>query len=385
MRVLFTSGVGLGHLHPKIPLARALAAAGHEVAFALPAKHAARVEASGLTPYAAGLDGPAVAEEVKRRFPEADSVKPEERLRFSLTRIIQIATPAMLHDVLAVAADWRPSLIIHDSSEFAGPIAAAALGIPSVNHSWGPLIPMDELALAAAAVAGIWEGRHLQPRTLAGMFEYLYLDICPPSLQTEQSRRLSVRTPLRPVPLDPLPGESLPPWAVELGRRPVVHVTLGTWFNLATEIFDVVVEGLRDEDVDIVVTVGHANAPYVLGPQPPNVRVERYVPLSALLPYCDAVVTHGGAGSVLACLGRGIPMLFVPQGADQFVTSDLCTARGVGRCLRGDALTPAAVRSEVRALLDDPSYRQAAQGVSGEIASMPAPEDVVPLLERLVG
>src|SRR3712207_7120050 len=36
--------------------------------------------------------------------------------------------------------------------------------------------------------------------------------------------------------------------------------------------------------------------------QPPHVRIVRYLPHDLLLPRCDVVVTHGGYGSVMACL-----------------------------------------------------------------------------------
>lgn len=37
MRVLVTTPAGLGHIHPMVPLAQAVAKAGHEVRWALPA------------------------------------------------------------------------------------------------------------------------------------------------------------------------------------------------------------------------------------------------------------------------------------------------------------------------------------------------------------
>lgn len=47
MRVLFTCLPATGHLHPLVPIARALADAGHEVAFATHASMAPLVERAG--------------------------------------------------------------------------------------------------------------------------------------------------------------------------------------------------------------------------------------------------------------------------------------------------------------------------------------------------
>src|SRR6185295_13499495 len=45
------------------------------------------------------------------------------------------------------------------------------------------------------------------------------------------------------------------------------------------------------------------------GPLPANVRPVGWVPLPALLPHADAIVHHGGAGTVLAALAFGVPQL----------------------------------------------------------------------------
>ena len=48
MRILFTCSAALGHLHPLVPIARAAAQAGHDVAFATPGSFAPMVERSGF-------------------------------------------------------------------------------------------------------------------------------------------------------------------------------------------------------------------------------------------------------------------------------------------------------------------------------------------------
>ena len=55
-----------------------------------------------------------------------------------------------------------------------------------------------------------------------------------------------------------------------------------------------------------------------------------YVPQSLLLPKCAAVICHAGAGTVLGALAAGLPLLLLPQGADQYVVADLVAAAGAG-------------------------------------------------------
>jgi MGT family glycosyltransferase len=149
-------------------------------------------------------------------------------------------------------------------------------------------------------------------------------------------------------------------------------------------LFERVIEALRDEDLSLVVTTGPDQDPSVLGAQPPSVHVERFLPHHALLPHCDLVVSHSGAGTTLAALGHGIPSLLLPQAADGFRAAEGCMRAGAGLRLVPSEVTEYAVRRCVRELFDDPGYRQKAGKLQAEIARMPGPADVVNRLEALV-
>ena len=51
MRVLFTVQPSVGHLHPLVPVAGALAKAGHEVAVCSAPSFRSDIESFGLTPF----------------------------------------------------------------------------------------------------------------------------------------------------------------------------------------------------------------------------------------------------------------------------------------------------------------------------------------------
>src|SRR5205085_1385702 len=102
---------------------------------------------------------------------------------------------------------YRPQLLIHDSSELAGPIAATTAGIPYVNHSFGHLLPQEIAELAADKVAPLWRQQGHEPPALAGLYRHLYLDICPPSLQFPGIAAVGARQALRPDAFDAELGE----------------------------------------------------------------------------------------------------------------------------------------------------------------------------------
>ena len=379
MRALCTCVPGYGHFHPMVPVARALQAAGHDVAFATEERFCARVRAARFRAFPAGLGPGRVAQRTLALADVAD-----DAWRFGAQMFAGVAAPAKLPDLLAVVEDWRPDLVISDVTDFAGPPAAAAGGVAHAGHGLGPLFPLEFHRLAAELIAPLWKERGLSPPPLAGMFDPAYLDICPPSLQSAGIEEVAANANrVRPVPFDAVAGEALPSWVDELAPRPTVYVTLGTLDNDAPEVFDAVVRGIRDEPVNVIVTVGPDGDPGQLGPQPANVRVERYVPQSLLLPRCDVVVAHGGSGTTLAALAQGLPLLLLPQGANQFWNADRCADLGVGIRLLPAEVDHASVHQAVHALLEQPAYRERAGELADEIGRMPPPEEVVSLLEQL--
>lgn len=149
------------------------------------------------------------------------------------------------------------------------------------------------------------------------------------------------------------------------------------------DLFARVVAGLRDLDANVIVTVGREIDPAMFGPQPEHVRIERYIPQSALLPRCSVVVSHGGSGSTIGALAAGLPSVLLPIGADQPLNAARATALGVAVALDVMRATPNEVRAAVETVLGDGRYRVAAERVRDEIAALPGPEAAVAALERI--
>jgi UDP:flavonoid glycosyltransferase YjiC (YdhE family) len=138
--------------------------------------------------------------------------------------------------------------------------------------------------------------------------------------------------------------------------------------------------GLRELPVNVVVGVGQDVDPAVLGPQPPNVLVLGYVPHGALLPLCAAVVSHGGAATMLGAYRFGLPHLFPPRGGDQFDNAAAAVRAGAGLVLQPGELSAAAVAAAARRLLAEPDLAAAAGRIRAEIAAMPPAEEVLAAL-----
>ena len=213
---------------------------------------------------------------------------------------------------------------------------------------------------------------------------YLVLVPFPPSLRDPACPLPPTAHRLRHVSPDPPLGRSAVPWLAARSDRQTVYVTLGTIFNQESgDLLERIVEGVRDLPVDVVATVGRALDPEMLGPQPPHVHVERYIPQAQLLPRCSLVVSHGGSGSVIGALAHGIPMVVVPIGADQPRNARRCRDLHVARVVGAPEVTPDRVREAASDVLADPTYRLGAERIRDEIAALPGPDHAVTLLERL--
>ena len=382
MRVLVTTPAGLGHIHPMVPLALALAGRGHEVRWALPEQAASVVAEHGLNVVAITGCGPITPQEVMRRFPELGGLGPRDRPDAMFGKLFgAMATPPMLEGLEPVADEWRPHLIVADAAEFAGHIVAASLGVPSVTKGFGALLPEVRVASAAQEVEALWASRGHEPRRYGGAYDHLYVDIYPPEMQIETGTHVPHRQLMRPVTNDgALEGSALPlPRA--RADAPLVYVTMGTVFNDASPL-QRAVQAARSLNVRVLATVGPAADPAVLGDQPEHVIVERFVPQTAVLPQCDVVVSHGGSGTVLGALTLCLPQVCLPQGADQFLNAEAVAVSRAGLSLLPDAASVDAIRDAVATVLDEPSFRQAAQRVAGSIEAMPSPVEVAALLER---
>jgi len=369
-----------------LALAHGLTKAGHEVAFSTAADFCPHIEKTGFAAFPSGLALSRQMEVARRQFPDQDALVAMERFEQFVPRMLGgVAAPARAADLVPLVETWKPDLLVHDETEFAGPLAAAVAGIPWADQSVGILRPTAMARLAGQALAPLYEQYGLAVGEFGGMFRYLYLDVAPPSLQSPEILDIGVAHAVQNATIEPgAEGDALPDWVHDLpADRGVVYVSLGTVFNAkARDIFAAVLEGLRSEPVTAILTIGTDNDPDAFGPQPEHVHIERFIPQSLLLPFCDAVVNQGGT-AILPILAHGLPLLILPQGANQFHNAAACVAAGVGRRLLPGEVTPEAVRRDVTALLHEPGLADAARRVQAELAAMPGPERGVELLVQL--
>ncbi|WP_433254694.1 nucleotide disphospho-sugar-binding domain-containing protein [Streptosporangium sp. CA-135522] len=383
MRVLCVSSWPT-HYYPMVPLAWALRSRGHEVRVAVPPAHAGTVVASGHLAVPVGEDVD-ITELFKRDIqPLIGNDDPEVRRRRTLAAIgvfVSVAE-AMAAEAVPFARSWRPDLVLHEPTAFAGPLIAGILGVPAVRHLWGP----------DGTSAGPGGGGRMDIPSLRRLAERYGLadldpmgdvsvDPCPPSMQAQvELERLAMRY----VPYNG--AASAPRHLLEPSGRTRVCVTWGvsTAALAGSELFLAprVVEALAGLDAEIVVAVNSATRE-LLGEPGGNVRIVESVPLHMLLPTCAALVHQGGGGSMLTAVAGGVPQLVIPQLPDQRFSARQLAGTGAGRHLPGEEAEPDAIRAGVEALLTEPAHLDAARRLQRENDDRPSPLEVAQRLERI--
>jgi glycosyltransferase len=387
MRYLFTTIPGASHMLPMVPLAHAALAAGHDVLVATSGP-ALRVAVEAGLPAAAVDNGDAARpyEELGHRITAVAMGRAEAEAPFSDTEFIAYVGSVfgrvgalMVDGLLDVATKWDAGAVVYCAPHVAGLVTARALRVPAVLHGIGTPRPTFVPAL-----------RHLDPAVRRlGLTEVrdadVELDLSPPSLEkiTQDSPQRNDSMPTLAMRYTPYNGGAvLPPWALERSVRPRMVATLGSIPTIYGdgEILRELVLGTKDLDIELVLTTGGAEMPALPSPVPDHVRLVDWIPLRALLRTCDAIIHHGGMGTMYAAFDAGVPQLSLTLPDDSLANARIATGRGTGTMLPMSDATAAAVGPAVRDLLADPAYRLASREVAAEMREMPAPGTVIGLL-----
>jgi UDP:flavonoid glycosyltransferase YjiC (YdhE family) len=350
VRLLFAFAGGQGHLDPLVPLAHAARSAGHEAAVTGRAELVPAIRELGFEAIGSPGDQPDPAARMPlKAYDPAD----EERVlrEWYAGTLARRRADALIE----LAAQWGAGAIVRDEADYGARVAAERLGLPSacVPVVIGPFVPPQAVAAPIAALRAA-HGLAGEPP------EETILSPFPPSLRS-------------------IPGASCfrggsPPAA----DGDAVYLTLGTVFNAESgDLLQRALTGVREVGLPVVVTTGRQIDPAELGPQPPHVRVQRWIPQAELLPWCRAVVCQGGSGIVTGALAHGLASVLLPVGADQPHTAARVAELGAGVVLDPLTSTPEEIAGAVRRVLDDPSYAAAAGRLREAFLALPSAADAV--------
>ncbi|MFJ8107696.1 macrolide family glycosyltransferase [Streptomyces sp. NPDC096132] len=353
-----------GRVNPTLPVVADLVRRGHTVTYHTSPAFRGEIEAAGATVCL---------------YPGGDQPLPDPPTPLTLLEGLAGAAVRMLPAVLTDLRRVRPDLIVHDSACPWGAVAARELGVPAASsyttfafdrHVPSPTHGSWDLLAEARTrprtlrgyVRSRWElhrrfdarglplvdlGNIRQPLNLV----YTSREFQPAVEDFDGSYRF-VGPSVGARPADPsFPADRL--------QDPVLYASLGTVFNADPHLLRGLATALAPLGGTVIVSTGQTD-PDALGPLPANVLVRRSVPQPEVLARAALFVTHGGMNSVNEALYAGVPMLVVPQGADQPMVARRVVELGAGLSIRTRDVARGAVRTLARRLLQEDRFRAAA-------------------------
>lgn len=168
--------------------------------------------------------------------------------------------------------------------------------------------------------------------------------------------------------------------------RPLVLASLSTvHFPGQHETMQHLLDALAPLPVDVAAGSGNAVDPVGLRAGA-NTTLTRLVDHAALMPEASAVVSHGGHATTVRALAHGLPMLFVPMHPmmDQPRIARAVAAAGAGLVVSRTA-SPELMRAAMQRLLQEPSFRRAAQRLGDDFVAVDGAARAADEVEALVG
>jgi len=444
-KFLFTVWPYPGNIHPNIAVAQTLQDRGHEVGFYTGAVYRGVLEAEGfaLFPFqrvvqrlwtvVGGTEGQERATDTPVLYERLAQYQSGPFRRRFLVRGLQLESvylesvlgtvPQQVADLQPVLSAWQPDVIVCDPDLW-GPILilhelhripVAVLSYymaclipgpdaPPIGFGFGPprtwpTRMMAEIVRGATDLlmtrvrreASAMRQRYGLPQLTMRIHEFmgqmpLHLVTSVPELDYQRHDLPPSVHYVGPCLWDKPREEPPQAWLDDLPRsNPVVYVSEGTTYVRPPIVLRAAARGLADQPLEVILTTGPHRDPVTLriGTLAPNVRLERWVPQSDVLSRASVVVTHGGAGSTMGALQAGLPLVVVPLQWEQRDTARRIVETGAGVQLEPRRCTPARLRTAVKRMLDDPSFRHQAEQLASIFARYGGAQRAATLLENL--
>jgi zeaxanthin glucosyltransferase len=362
-RFLFVILPVTSHLNPAVAIARELIENGHDVAWCGPE--------SDLRP----LVGPtaAVYPTGKRAYRQyAESGMAAARVLWD-GYLIPVNRFIMAAADRAVAED-RPDVVVADQYALAGALAALRHGTRWASLVTGAMEltpPAQELPDLAACVraqlARAWAMTDLPADESIDLRFSPCLTIALTTTALTGGAPLPASCVLTGPALGrrpPVPGFTWDGW--DPGRRHVL-VTVGTASeHMASDFYARTVQALEPMSGRLQPLLV-ASADLIRAPR--HALTAPRVPMLDVLPRLDAVICHGGMGTVTEALAHGVPLVLAPIRHDQPVVARQVAEAGAGVEVGFESATAADIADAVSAVLDEPGYRANARRIGDSFAA----------------
>ncbi len=191
---------------------------------------------------------------------------------------------------------------------------------------------------------------------------------------------------------------SLPSWFDRLdAEKPIIWVYSGNpRYSKKTTVLDsevillACIEALADLDVQVVLTTGHHSIPEEYLPLPDNFHFAPYLPGLSLAERCNLMIHHGGYGSCQMGLYTGTPAVIIPTFSERESNARRIASLGAGVFVLPEATATGGkkiaidkFKEQVVHVLKTPAFRKCAEKYSDVIQSYGGIDNVLNLIEKV--
>lgn len=414
--ILVSSIPASGHLNPIIAIAQQLLMRGQHVYVATDSSYHPQIERAGLTPLELVYpDGavPYIMQQFQRpaRWISQFQRKPPQTYFFDFL-------DELVDQMIRLIRTIRPDALLTDLNFYAGPIAADATRLPYATYcaivntlrsddappyglgsDWVPPqhpvrllwpwlnLPVEWVLWRHDRIVNLLRQQYGLPAVKGGMLHHSpFLSMVPTTDAYEYPRR---QVPEQIMYIGPVTsarrGEIHDdfPWEWLNDDRPTVYASMGTIIG-AVRIFQAVVDAAaRTNRWKAVLAVGRGTDIQQFQDAPNNILIRNFVPQLELLPYVDAVVSHGGNNTVTETLLHGKPLLVIPMSADQPESAGRVKACGAGLRLRPGLATASRLGDLIERVVFEPQFREAAERVQVSYQQTDGATTAAALVEKL--
>ncbi len=422
MKVLMATITATGHINPAIPLARRLVKRGHEVQWYTSSRYKKIIEATGAK-YLPLKAGPDLDESRAGEFTEREKLHGMAQLKWDLKNFVIRSTIGYVEDLKQILRTFPADLLLCDMAMLASLFMSELGGPPCVVYSPVPLgvisrdtAPFGLGLLPSRSIMGRLRNRFLNwlmwyvllrdinsemnkvrmtlglPPAPEPFFDimakraHLYLQSGSPAFDYPRSDMADHIHYIGPLLPDPPKDFVLPTWWNELASgKPVVLITQGTLSTNPRRMVIPAMRALANEDFLVIITTTGKAEELNPGQLPSNVRLEKFIPYSLLLPHVDVMITNGGYGGTLLALSHGVPIVGSGRTEDKAEVCQRISWYGAGINLRSDAPKPERIKEAVLKVLNDTKYKQHAEALQKDFALYDAPGRAAELMEEFAG
>ena len=357
-----------GHTNPTLGVVRELISRGHQVWYYSYNIMREKIESAGAT-FVSCDDY-----DMEQKLTPKDSVRVGKDLAFS-TKILVDTTLALDDKVCEDMKSLKPDCIVADSMAVWGKAIAIKLGIPFVSstttfafNQYSAKIMkqgIGELVRMLISMPKITKNiKRLQDK---GYPIKSVLDI----IQNDDNTHTIVYTssdfqPCADTFSDKyvFVGPSIRPATDKIvkTKEKLIYISMGTVNNDMMPLYKTCITTLADTEYQVIISVGNLVSINEFGKMPENISVYEHVDQIAVLQAADIFLSHCGMNSVNESLYFGVPLLMLPQTAEQGGVAERVHQLGAGIKLK--KTDGASIIYAINKLFSVNSYKDNAQKIS---------------------